>query len=287
MSSKKQKATRRTAPKPKATKKRRNSIESGLDASFKLHQITPLTDNQKAVMDAYYGGHQLFLYGVAGTGKSFLSLYLALQDILAGDKGYYKLYIVRSAVPSRQIGFLPGDPDEKMDVYEKPYQEMVGRLFGRSDAYDIALNKGAIEFISTSFLRGITLDHCIVLFDEIQNASFAELDTVITRMGNNSRLVMCGDIEQCDLHSKHDQSGLPEFMDIIERMDLFEFIRFDVEDIVRSGLVRNYIVAKHEIANEKNGSLKRMAANYFPTSGWPTRNGSAPQIIYEAVAANA
>lgn len=221
------------------------------EISLKLKKISPMTDTQADVFDAYSEGQNLFLYGCAGTGKSYVSLWLALKQVLNPDTPYYKVHIVRSSVPSRDMGFMPGKLAEKMSVYEAPYISMVNDLFGRGDAYQIAKQKNLIEITSTSFLRGVTFENCIVIFDEAQNASFAESDTLITRMGENSRLVVCGDLAQCDLlRNKYDQTGLPKFIDIIEKMKSFEFVEFFAEDIVRSGLVKEYILEKLRQENE-------------------------------------
>lgn len=225
---------------------------SGVDSSFRLKPIQPMTDTQKDVVDAYSENYHLFLYGVAGTGKTFLSTYLMMRDVLKSDTPYRKLYIIRSTVPSRDMGFMPGSLADKLSVYESPYVSMFNNLFGRGDAYQIAIQKGFIEMTSTSFLRGMTFENCCVILDECQNCNFQELDTLITRIGSNCKLVICGDIEQCDLYRKqNDTSGLPKFMDIIEKMEEFDFIEFFPEDIVRSSLVKNYILAKREVENKK------------------------------------
>ena len=242
----------------KAGRKQRRKQEGGclLDSSFKLREVKPLTTTQEDVIRAYGEGHNIFMYGVAGTGKSFLSLYLAFQNII-NDKSnnYHKIYIVRSAVASRSLGFLPGDPNEKVMIYEEPYIGIVNNLFSRGDAWETCKRKGIIEFRSTSYLRGITLDNCIILFDEVQNCRFEELDTLTTRYGKNCRLMICGDLEQSDLTcNKNDVTGLPRYIKIIKSMDdYFRFIEFNVGDIVRSGFVKDYITKKHELEHPAPG----------------------------------
>jgi phosphate starvation-inducible protein PhoH len=229
-------------------KRNRKSGEQTLDQSFRLKKIGPMTDTQSDVFDSYYENYNLFLFGCAGTGKTYISLYLALKEVLNPNSPYRKVYVVRSSVPSRDMGFMPGKLQDKMAVYEAPYIAMLNDLFGRGDAYQIASQKGVFEMISTSFLRGVTFENAIVIADEIQNCSFQELDTLITRIGNNTRLILCGDIEQCDLiRSKYDISGLPQFMQILDGMDSFDFIEFQAEDIVRSGLVKEYILQKRNL----------------------------------------
>lgn len=214
---------------------------------LRLQNINPKTQAQQDVFDAFNEGYHLFLHGVAGTGKTFISLYLALKTILT-SKEYKKIVIIRSAVPSRDIGFLPGTAKEKMMMYEMPYQVICNDLFQRGDAYDILKTKGSIEFVSTSFLRGITLNNCIVIADEAQNYTFAEADTLISRIGGNCKIIFCGDIDQTDLlKSKNDLTGLPKFMQIIEKMEIFDFIDFQTDDIVRSSLVKEYIIEKKKL----------------------------------------
>jgi len=231
-------------------KKRKYNASIENPTSFqglRLQNINPKTQAQQDVFDAFNEGYNLFLHGVAGTGKTFISLYLALKTILC-SKEYKKIVIIRSAVPSRDIGFLPGTAKEKMIMYEIPYQVICNDLFQRGDAYNILKTKGNIEFISTSFLRGITLNNCIVIADESQNYAFTECDTLISRVGNNCKIIFCGDIDQTDLlKNKNDLTGLPKFMKIIENINIFDFIEFDTKDIVRSALVKDYIIEKKKL----------------------------------------
>lgn len=212
--------------------------------NFTLKHIEPLTQNQKLTFDAYQQGKNLLLHGIAGTGKSFISLYLALKEVLEGKSQYQKIVIVRSVVPTRDMGFLPGNTKEKAQVYEAPYKQICTELFGRGDSYEYLKSRNVIEFISTSFIRGVTLNDCIVVVDEIANCTLHELDSVITRVGKNCKIVMCGDFRQSDFVREHERNGLPEFMRIIQKMRSFTFIDFDENDIVRSAMVKEYIIAK-------------------------------------------
>ena len=214
---------------------------------FELKKIIPLTDNQEKVFHSYNNGNNLLLHGFAGTGKSFISLYLALNEILTERSFYDKIIIVRSVVPSRDMGFLPGSMKEKAAVYEEPYKEICNTLFGRGDGYEILKNKGIVHFTTTSFLRGITFNDAIVIVDEIQNMSFSEIDTVMTRLGDNSKVLFCGDFRQTDFKKDEEQRGLFRFMNIWERMSNFGHIEFVQEDIVRSGIVRDYIIQKTKL----------------------------------------
>jgi phosphate starvation-inducible protein PhoH len=206
--------------------------------NFELREIEPLTRNQ---LKAFETTDHLVLHGLAGTGKTFISSYLAFDDMAKGD--FQKLIIIRSAVPTRDIGFLPGTEKEKSSVYEEPYKDISNDLFSRGDAYEILKQKNIVEFMTTSFIRGITLRDAVILIDECQNMSFHELDSIITRIGENCRVIFCGDFRQADLRS----NGLKDFFRVLERMHAFTFIEFEVEDIVRSDFVKQYIISKSSL----------------------------------------
>lgn len=210
---------------------------------FSLRNLQPLTDNQRIAFEQYNQGKHLMLHGVAGTGKTFCALYLALEEV-ARNSQYDQVIIVRSTVPSRDMGFLPGSAKEKAKVYEQPYYEICADLYSRGDAYDVLKNKTMVNFITTSHLRGMTLRNAIVVVDEFSNMEFAELDTIITRIGQDCRLIFCGDIRQTDLKKDRDKQGIYTFMQIIAKLEAFAFIEFGVNDIVRSDLVKQYIIAK-------------------------------------------
>ncbi len=211
-----------------------------------LKTFEPLTDNQKKFFDAYKrGDYFVALHGVAGTGKTFIALYKAIEEVLDKSNPFNKIIIVRSAVPSREVGHLPGDLDEKTQIYRQPYQQICTTLFGRHDAYDRLEEQHHIEFISTSFIRGMSFDDAIIIVDEMQNLTFEEIDTVMTRVGYRSKIVWCGDYRQTDLNKrKNDMSGILKFFDIAQHMGAFTRIEFTADDIVRSSLVKDYILAK-------------------------------------------
>jgi phosphate starvation-inducible protein PhoH len=225
----------------KERKERKHTQQSGM----KLEEIEPLTYTQRMAFESYGSGNQIVLHGCAGTGKTFLSLYLGIRDVLEKVDGKQKVIIVRSVVPTRDMGFLPGNITEKTKVYEAPYRDLLAGMFNRGDAYDILKNKGKIEFVTTSFIRGQTWDDAIIMVDEAQNLSFQELHSVITRVGENSRIILCGDGKQDDLTSERfkESSGLSQFLNILTNMESFDIINFQTDDIVRSGLVREYILA--------------------------------------------
>ena len=215
-----------------------------------LIDIKPLTPSQEKVFDAWQKNKHLFLFGAAGTGKSFVTMYLALRDILDEKTPYNKLYIVRSLVPTREIGFLPGDHEDKANLYQIPYKNMVRFMFEMPDDPSFEMLYGnlkaqdTISFWSTSFIRGTTIDNSIVLVDESENLNFHELDSIITRLGVNSKIVFAGDAAQTDLQKAHEKTGIMDFKKIIDDMDEFESIEFGIDDIVRSGLVKSYLISK-------------------------------------------
>lgn len=214
---------------------------------FELRAIKPLTSNQQATFDAYRQGFNLMLHGFAGTGKTFCALYLALEEILTKSTTYDKIVLVRSVVPSRDMGFLPGSIKDKIAVYEEPYKEICDDLFDRGDGYNILKMKRLIEFTTTSFLRGLTFNNAIVIVDETNNMTYQEIDTVMTRLGNNSRIIFCGDYRQTDLNKPHEKTGIISFMNVTKRINSFRHVEFQKEDIVRSGVVRDYLIQKTEM----------------------------------------
>lgn len=211
-----------------------------------LKTFSPLTENQRKFYEAYKRGDYFFaLLGSAGTGKSFIAIYKALEEVMDKGNPYSKLIIVRSAVPTRELGHLPGTVLDKMEIYELPYVQICNTLFGRKDAYTRLKEQKYIEFIPTSYIRGMTLDNCIVVFDEIQSNTYHEIASVITRIGQDSKIILCGDIKQNDLlYKKNDTSGYHKFIDIARSMDEFSEIVFNIDDIVRSDLVKSFIIAE-------------------------------------------
>ena len=227
--------------------KKRTAAEEAQKQHFSIRNIQPLTKNQERAFDSYYEGKHLALTGSAGTGKSFLAMYLALREIIKeNDAGYNKLIIVRSAVPTRDLGFVPGTLEEKSKVYQDPYKNIANELIGRGDAWHFLLNKEIIEFQTTSFLRGLTFTDCIIIFDEFQSATFHEIDTVLTRIGENCRFILCGDFNQNDLSIKREKTGFESALNILRNMDDVEEVRFTIDDVVRSGFVKNYLVEKEK-----------------------------------------
>ena len=228
--------------------KRRKPINSEA-----MRDIEPLTENQKKLFESYDEGKNLIAYGVAGTGKTFISLYKALRDVLNPETPYEKIYIVRSLVATREIGFLPGDHEDKAFLYQIPYKNMVKYMFEMPTEADFEMLYGnlkaqeTISFWSTSFIRGTTLDKAIVIVDEFQNLNFHELDSIMTRVGENSKIMFCGDATQSDLIKDKERNGIADFMQILRIMSSVDVVEFGIDDIVRSGLVKEYLLAKLEM----------------------------------------
>lgn len=209
-----------------------------------LKAIKPLNEPQKQMFESYFTDNFIVANGSAGTGKSFSAIFLALNDVLSKDRPQKKLIIVRSAVPSREIGHLPGTEDEKLEPYEAPYKDIFAELLGRKVAYDKMKKQGVVEFVPTSFIRGLTWDNAVVVVDEVQNMTFYEINSVITRIGANSKLIVIGDQIQTDLYRrKNDQSGISEFIRVADLMEEFDHIVFTKHDIVRSAFVKSWICA--------------------------------------------
>ena len=215
-----------------------------------LVTIKPITENQKIVFDSFKNAKNQFLFGAAGTGKTFSALYLAMQAVMDLKTNYEKVILVRSLIPTREIGFLPGDEEDKAALYQIPYQNMVQFMFEQpneqsfNNLYDRLKGQGTLYFLSTSFLRGLTFDNAIIIVDECQNLNFHELDTIITRVGQDSKIMFCGDFDQSDLQRTNEKNGLHSFLRILEQMDEFNCTEFTVGDIVRSGFVRSYLINK-------------------------------------------
>jgi len=230
------------------SKKQKLEIGSG-----NLISIKPITDNQKIVFETWKEKKNQFLFGCAGTGKTFISLYLALQDVMNLQTKYDKVVLVRSLIPTREIGFLPGDEEDKAALYQVPYANMVQFMFQQPNEqafnmlYDKLKQQGSLYFLSTSFLRGLTFDNSIIIVDECQNLNFHELDTIITRVGQDSKIVFCGDFGQSDLSKTSEKNGLHDFLRILEEMEEFNCVEFDIGDIVRSGFVRSYLIQKTKL----------------------------------------
>lgn len=238
-----------------AKEKRRSEREKSgtLNSKFSMRQIKPITQTQEEMFYNYQSGYNIAAIGTAGTGKTMCALYLALQDILLSEE-YDQIVIVRSAVQTREQGFMPGSQAQKEAVYSVPYADIICDLFGRGDAWDILKQKRQVKFMTSSFVRGLTFDNSIVVVDECQSMTYHELDSIITRVGESSKILFCGDTRQDDLagsRNKNDVSGLANFLKVLQRIPSFKVVSFGVEDIVRSGLVKEYIIAKENFEAKK------------------------------------
>ena len=241
--------TKKKAPTPSKMSKKMLKRKKPINQTYFL-DVNPITENQQLFFDEWAKEKNLFAYGSAGTGKTFIALYLALKDVMNEETPYDKVYIVRSLVSTREIGFLPGTHEDKSELYQVPYKNMVRNMFHMPDQmsfdmlYDNLKSQETISFWSTSFLRGTTLDDAIVIVDECQNLNFHELDSIITRVGQDSKIVFCGDVNQSDLIKTNERNGILDFQRILENMEEFSMVEFGIGDIVRSGLVKSYIISK-------------------------------------------
>jgi phosphate starvation-inducible PhoH-like protein len=226
-------------------KKQKRKPAAGI-SNLQLKEIRPLTENQGKVFDSYNNDKHIVCAGSAGTGKTFLLMYLCLQELIYAQE-FDKIIVFRSSVQTRNIGFLPGDEKEKMAVYEHPYKSICSDLFQRSDAYEILKKKDLIEFQSTSFVRGTTFDNCLIIVEEIQDMTLHEISTILTRCGKNTKIFFSGDFRQTDLDGKREISGFNDFIKIVKMMPSFDIVEFGLDDIVRSGLVKEFLVAKEKL----------------------------------------
>lgn len=233
----------------KIKRRQKKNANRNSNTQLQLVSVSPKTKNQQLAVDNYNNGYNLFLYGSAGTGKTFLAMYLAIKEMLNPNSDYDKVILIRSTVPVRDIGFLPGNAKEKTKAYETPYGDIVNELFGRADAYDLLKKKGQFLFLPTSFLRGTTFHNAIVVIDEFQNMTLQEIDTAITRLSDNCKLIISGDAVQDDLTGKRkaENSCSTALFQILSKMPSFRQTKFTIEDIVRSELVRQWIVARQTL----------------------------------------
>lgn len=221
------------------------------DKIFKIKTVNPITENQERTFDAFKNGKNLLLTGTAGTGKSFVACYLGLTEVFKNPNKYESgVIIVRSVVPTRDMGFIPGGAREKAQVYEAPYYSIFHEMSDIGNAYEQLKGKNLVQFMTTSFIRGITLRNAIVIIDEIQNMTAGELHSIITRIGKNCRVILCGDLRQNDLVQNRQLSGFSDFIKILEEMRSFTCIEFDRNDIVRSSLVKDYIITRETLEDK-------------------------------------
>lgn len=218
-----------------------------------LRNVKPCSFTQEEVFKAFMGGSNIIMHGIAGTGKSYVAMYLALKEVERYQLVYNKVIIIRSAVSSRDVGYLPGSEKEKAAVFEEPYLRIANKLYDRGDAYEVCKAHGTIEFMTTSYMRGLTFEKCVVIVDEIQNMSYGELSTIITRVGDHCKIIFCGDYRQSDLFRASEKEGLNHFLNILERMQEFSFHEFNIADIVRSGLVKSFLVEEADYRDHTPG----------------------------------
>ena len=228
-------------------KEHREYYEERRQKTWTFHDLETLhllTDAQLEMFRIFRDGYNLIAFGTAGTGKTFIGLYLALREIFDPQSKTNNITLVRSAVQSRDMGFMPGTLEEKISLYEVPYRDMLCELVGRYSTYDDMKVAGLIQFCTTSFVRGLTWNNSIVIIDEVQNMTFHEINSVITRLGEHSRLIVLGDLAQGDLlKRKQETTGMDRLLRIAEHMDEMKTVEFTHEDIVRSDFVKAWIIA--------------------------------------------
>jgi len=237
----------------KEKRKKESDTNYIVNNRFNMRKIDPLTATQEEFFDDYNRGFNIAAVGTAGTGKTMCAMYLGLKDVIS-NLDYEKVIIVRSAVQTREQGFVPGTKQQKEAVFTVPYADIAKDLFQRGDAWDILRQKNMVEFTTSSFIRGLTFDNSIIIVDECQSMTYHELDSIITRVGECSKIIFCGDTRQDDLaNTRHklDVSGLPEFLNVLDKVPSFRVVQFGINDIVRSGLVKEYILAKEGFAPER------------------------------------
>ena len=213
-----------------------------------LVNIQPITNTQKKALQYFNEGSNLVLHGIAGTGKTFLACYFALTELIRYNSKINNIIIIRSVVPTRQVGHLPGNLEEKVSVYETPYESIFYELLKKFESYQNLKERNMLNFSTTSFIRGITFDNCFVIVDECQNMNLHELDSIITRLGKNCKIIFSGDFMQTDFRNINERNGILDFMTILNSMESFEIVEFSLQDIVRSSLVKEYIEAKTKLA---------------------------------------
>lgn len=243
------KASRRMSRKEKRRQDR--NVNDVVNNKFSMRKIEPITDTQEDMFDSYDNDNNIAAIGTAGTGKTMCAMYLGLTDVLTRSE-YEKLIVIRSAVQTREQGFMPGSKAQKEAVFTVPYADITNDLFQRGDAWEILKTKNMVEFMTSSFVRGLTFDNSIIIVDECQSMTYHELDSIITRVGESSKIIFCGDTFQDDLagtRHKHDVTGLPDFLKVLDKIESFDIINFGTEDIVRSGLVKEYILAKESCSS--------------------------------------
>jgi len=235
---------RKTPPNQNASKNKRMAAVKR-DA-FTLADIQPKTEAQRMMIDGYLSGQNVVAFGSAGTGKSFIACYLALKDIIEKEKD--RIIIMRSAVPTRDQGFLPGTLEEKSAVYEIPYVAIVNDICQNGTAWEILTKKKTIEFMTTSYVRGITLDDAVIIVDEFQSMTEHEIYSLLTRCGENTQVILCGDTRQSDLNKKKEESCFDWVMKVTQRMpEWFDPVRFLPCDIVRSEFVKKLIMVTEDL----------------------------------------
>lgn len=216
-----------------------------------LIKYQPITKTQEKLFETFeeFPNKSMFLYGSPGTGKTFLATYLALQQILDNTTGFDKILYIRNPVQTGEnIGFTPGTPEEKISLYEQPYASIFEEMFGWENSWQNCKKLGIVEFCIPNFLRGTTFKNTIVIVDECQSMSFHTINTIVTRIGQDSKIILCGDESQNDLignkYKNYEiSSGFNKTLNIVKKITQhFSIIEFKTNDVIRSELVKDWII---------------------------------------------
>jgi phosphate starvation-inducible PhoH-like protein len=201
-----------------------------------------LTENQKIYYDKLMENEITICSGPAGTGKSYISLKAAIDLLLDPTNSYEKLMIVRPAVESSSssLGSLPGDLREKMGPYVYSSLSLLDKLIGK-EATSKLEESGVLEIMSLSFLRGFNADNMILIFEESQNSTPAEMKMLLTRIGFNSKFFISGDIDQSDKFKQKEKSGLYDAIKRLQDINKIGIFEFNADDVVRNPIIKEII----------------------------------------------
>ena len=211
--------------------------------------IKSRSNNQQMLVDAFNKNDMVFAVGPAGTGKTYLSIALAVKSLKG--KEVKKIILSRPAVEAgEKLGFLPGDMKEKIDPYLQPLYDSLEDMIPAVKLQDM-VDKHIIQIAPLAFMRGRTLNDAIIILDEAQNTSTAQIRMFLTRLGMNSKMIITGDLTQIDL-PYHQKSGLKEAVEILKDTEGIAIVKLSQKDIVRHKLVTKIVNAYDEHDKAKN-----------------------------------
>ena len=232
-------------------KRTKDDIPEGVIVfSMSGRPIKPRSENQQRLVEAYNGHDMVFAVGPAGTGKTYLSIALAVKALK--EKTAKKIILSRPAVEAgEKLGFLPGDMKDKIDPYLQPLYDALEDMIPQVKLQDM-MEKHVIQIAPLAFMRGRTLNDAVVILDEAQNTTPAQIRMFLTRMGWNTKMIITGDMTQIDLpHSQ--KSGLIEALHILNNVEGIGVVNLDSRDIVRHKLVTKIVNAYEAYEKEVKG----------------------------------